>query len=193
VDSGPYPWYYRGWLPKESIGRTDRFVAGASSHFSKEMIELSFLECFQIMMFLCYFFVTTSSVFCFLSFFFFFKVQSKIVVRIIHEEIRYFSSITLYLNFITFLWQAFCNRWPLVAVSKMTKESCILCGIFISIYIINRTLHGHLGVQILSSYAESISHSFAALTHARYFQHSKIKFVSQRSHVISSMSLCPSY
>ena len=61
-------------------------VAGASSHISKEMIELS---CFQIMMFLCYFFVTTSSVFCFLFFFFLFKVQSKIGVRIIHGRAIY--------------------------------------------------------------------------------------------------------
>ena len=37
--------------------------------FSEEMIELSFIECFQIM-FLRYFFVTTSSVFCLLFFFF---------------------------------------------------------------------------------------------------------------------------
>ena len=65
-----------------------RLPAGASSHISKEMIALSFLECFQIMMFLCYFFVTTSSVFCF-TFFFFFKVQSKIGVRIIHGSALY--------------------------------------------------------------------------------------------------------
>ena len=31
VDSKRYPWFYSGWPPKESIGRTDRFVAGASS------------------------------------------------------------------------------------------------------------------------------------------------------------------
>ena len=56
-----------------------RLPAGASSHISKEMIALSFLECFQIMMFLCYFFITTSFVFCFTFFFFFFvfKVPSK--------------------------------------------------------------------------------------------------------------------
>ena len=67
-------------------------MAGASSHISEEMIELSFLECFQIMMFLRYFFVTTSPVFCFLFFFFFFfffKVQSKIGVRIIHGRALY--------------------------------------------------------------------------------------------------------
>jgi hypothetical protein len=33
-----------------------------------------------------------------------------------------------------------------------------------------------------------ISHSFAALTRKRSFQHSKIQFVSPRAHVISSMS-----
>ena len=33
-----------------------------------------------------------------------------------------------------------------------------------------------------------ISHSFASLTRERYFQHSKIKFVSSRGHVISSIS-----
>ena len=55
------------------------------------------------------------------------------------------------------------------------------------VYIINRTLHGRLGIQILSSHAESISHSFALLTHERYFQHLKIKFASPRGHVISSI------
>ena len=55
---------------QKCIGRTDRFVASASSDISEEMIELSFLECFQITIFLRYSFVTTSSVFCFLFFFF---------------------------------------------------------------------------------------------------------------------------
>ena len=102
-----------------------------------------------------------------------------------------FSFITLYSSFITFLWQAFCDRWPLwlhyFAVSKMSKKSCVLCRNFISIYKINRTLHGRLGKRILSSRAESISHSFASLTRERYFQHSKIKYVSPRGHVISSI------
>ena len=31
VDSERYPWFYSGWPPKECIGRTDHFVAGASS------------------------------------------------------------------------------------------------------------------------------------------------------------------
>ena len=69
----------------------------------------------------------------------------------------------------------------------MNKKNCLLCGNFISIYIINRTLHDRLGIRILSSRAESISHSFAAFTRDRYFQHSKIKFVSPRGHVISSI------
>ena len=67
-------------------------------------------------------------------------------------------------------------------------SSCVLCRNFISIYRINKTLHGRLGIQILSSRAESISHSFASLTRERYFQHSKIKFISPRGHVISSIS-----
>ena len=54
-------------------------------------------------------------------------------------------------------------------------------------YKINRTLHGRLGIRIWSSRAESISHSFASLTRERYFQYSKIKFVSPSGHVISSI------
>ena len=73
-------------------------------------------------------------------------------------------------------------------ISKMNKTSCFKSRHFINIYIINRTLHGRLGIRILSSRAESISHSFASLTRERYFQHSKIKFVSPRGHVISSLS-----
>ena len=73
--------------------------------------------------------------------------------------------------------------------SKLNKTSCFKSRHFINIYIINRTLHGRLGIRILSSRAESISHSFASLTRERYLQHSKIKFVSPRGHVISSISL----
>ena len=70
------------------------------------------------------------------------------------------------------------------------KKVLFYVGInFISIYKIYRTLHGRLGLRILSSRTESISHEFASLTRERYFQHEKIKFVSLRSHVISSMSL----
>ena len=67
------------------------------------------------------------------------------------------------------------------------RRFCVLCRNFISIYKIFRTLHGRLGIRILSSRAESISHSFASLTRERYFQHSNIKFVSPRGHVISSV------
>ena len=38
------------------------------------------------------------------------------------------------------------------------KKSCVLCRNFISIYKIKRTLHGRLGIRILSSRAISISH-----------------------------------
>ena len=48
-------------------------------------------------------------------------------------------------------------------VSKMNKKSCVLCRNFVSIYKINRTLHGRLGIRILSSRAASISHLFAWL------------------------------
>ena len=73
---------------------------------------------------------------------------------------------------------------------KWIKKSCVLCRNFISIYKITRTLHGRLGTRILSSRAERISHSFASLTRERYFQHSKIKFVFPRGHVISSIYTC---
>ena len=54
------------------------------------------------------------------------------------------------------------------------KKCCLLCRYFISISKINRSLHGRLGIQISFSRAESISHS-------------KMKFVSPRSHAISSI------
>ena len=72
-------------------------------------------------------------------------------------------------------------------ISEMNKTSCFKSRHFINIYIINRTLHGRLGIRILSSRAERTSHSFASLTRGRYFQHSKIKFVSPRGHVVSSI------
>ena len=70
----------------------------------------------------------------------------------------------------------------------MNKKNCVLSKNFISLYKINRTFHGPLGIRILSSSAESISHGWAKRTSERYFQHSKIKFVSPRGHVISSIS-----
>ena len=104
--------------------------------------------------------------------------------------------ISLLQLYIRFSWH-FCDRHfaigdhfncTILLFRKWIKKSCVLCRNFISIYKINRTLHGCLGTRILSSHAERISHSFALLTRKRYFQHSKIKFVFRRSHVISSMS-----
>ena len=62
---------------------------------------------------------------------------------------------------------------------------CVLCSNSISIYKINRILHGRWGIRILSSRVKSLSHSFASITLERYFQHSKIKFVSPRGYVRS--------
>ena len=70
----------------------------------------------------------------------------------------YLSFITLYASLITFLWQVFCDRWPLYmhyfAVSKINKKSFVLYRNFISIYKINITFHGRLGIRMLSSRAE---------------------------------------
>ena len=71
---------------------------------------------------------------------------------------------------------------------RFAEKKLCLCRNFISIYKINRTLRGRLGIRILSSGAESNSHSFASLTRERYFQHEKMKFASPRGHVISSIS-----
>ena len=57
---------------------------------------------------------------------------------------------------------------------KWIRKNLSFMWNFISIYKINRTLHGRLGIRKLSSSAASISNS-------------KIKFVSPRGHVISSM------
>ena len=64
-------------------------MASSSSDISEEMIKSLFLECFQIMTFLRYFFVTSSCLFSSLFFFCFVKVQSKIGVRIIHGRALY--------------------------------------------------------------------------------------------------------
>ena len=83
VDSERYPWFNSSWPAKESIGRTDHFVAGASS-------DIIFWRDAPIVVFWVF---TNHDVFtlffrnhflCFLLPFFFFKVQSKIGVRIIH-------------------------------------------------------------------------------------------------------------
>ena len=92
----------------------------------------------------------------------------------------YFSFVTLYPSFITFLWHTFCDRWPLnctiLLFRKWIKKSCVLCWNFISIYKINRKSHGRLGKRILSSRAEILS----ALE-------DKIRI--PRGHVISPVSL----
>ena len=66
------------------------------------------------------------------------------------------------------------------------KKSCVLCRNFISIYKINRTLHGCLGIRILSFRAESLPvisfvHSWEILSAL------EIEFVSPHGHVISSI------
>ena len=72
-------------------------------------------------------------------------------------------------------WVTTLINWTILLFQKWVKKNCVLCRNFISIYKINRTLHGRLGIRILSSCAE------------RYVQCSKINFVSLRSHVISSI------
>ena len=68
VDSERYPWFYSGWKsPSEEL--IILWPVHRVTLFSEEMIQSSFFECLQIMIFLRYFFVTTSSVFCFLFFF----------------------------------------------------------------------------------------------------------------------------
>ena len=85
-------------------------------------------------------------------------------------------------------WLANYKRTSHSGARKWIKKNCFSRMNFNSIYRINRTLHGRLGIRILSSRAESISHSFAELTREGYFQHSKIEFVYPRGHVISSIS-----
>ena len=70
-------------------------------------------------------------------------------------------------------------------LQEILKFHCLLCRNFISIYKINRSLHDHLEIWILSSRAESLTSEWSE--RVRYFQHLKIKFVSMRSHVISSI------
>ena len=96
----------------------------------------------------------------------------------------YFSFITLYPSFITFCDRHFAIgdhfNCTILLFRKWIKHKVVF-------YEINRTLRGRLGIRILSSRAESISHSFVSLTRERYFPHSKIKFVSPPGHVISSI------
>ena len=88
MDSEQYPWLYSGWPPKESIGRTDRFVAGASSDiisWRDDSIVVFWVfpndDVFTL--------IFPKHFLCFLLPFFFFKVQSKIGVHIIHGHTLY--------------------------------------------------------------------------------------------------------
>ena len=64
------------------------------------------------------------------------------------------------------------------------KKSCVLCRNFSSIYKINRTLHHYMVAQGYKFYLLVLK---VSLTRERCFQHSKIKFVSPRRLVISSI------
>ena len=74
--------------------------------------------------------------------------------------------------------------------SFISSECVYLYVMPVGIHLTHLVLVFGLGIWILSSRADSISRSFASLTHERYFQHSKIKFVSLRSRVISSIYTC---
>ena len=51
----------------------------------------------------------------------------------------------------------FFRAWRTFRKICRKKKSCVLCRNFISIYKINRTLHGRLGIRLLSSRAERVS------------------------------------
>ena len=74
-------------------------------------------------------------------------------------------------------------------VSKMNfKKSCLLCRNLISIYQINRT---YMAAWAYKFYLLVLK---VSLTREKYFQNSKIKFVSSRAargHVIPSIYICP--
>ena len=88
--------------------------------------------------------------------------------KTVHLPVTFSMSCQMFKSILFRAWRTFRNI--------CRKKSCVLCRNFISIYKINRTFHGRLGIRILSSRAD------------RYFQHSKIKFASPRGHVISSIS-----
>ena len=88
VDNEWYPWFYSGWPPQESIRRTDHFVAGASSDviFWRDDPIVVFWVLPNHDVFALFF---RNHFLCLLLPFFFFKVQSKIGVRIIHRRALY--------------------------------------------------------------------------------------------------------
>ena len=66
------------------------------------------------------------------------------------------------------------------------KKSCLLCWNFISTYIINRTLHGRLRIRILSSRADSISHSWEILS----AREDKIRIHARPCNILYVLSVC---
>ena len=62
------------------------------------------------------------------------------------------SFITLYPSIITFLWQAFAIgdhfNGTIFLFRKWIKKNFVLCRNFISVYKINRTSHGRLGIRL---------------------------------------------
>ena len=126
----------------------------------------------------------------------FWNITSGIYAKYHVQIMLLFVYTTTHRRFVIFTCRYFKLSWNIIALSQSNCRnfscSSIICRNFIGIYKINRTLHGCAGIRISSSRAESISHSFASLSWempSRCFQHSKIKFVSPRGHVISSISI----
>ena len=88
-------------------------------------------------------------------------------------------------------YQDFSFYWKIISSSRAVKIlflsfTCEDIGVAMVTKMISQ-LQESFPILIEFSRAESISYSFASLTRERYFQHSKIKFVSPRGHVISSI------
>ena len=79
----------------------------------------------------------------------------NIGVAMVTNIISQLLSLFLLYNFNIFVTRQFLIA---LAVSKMNIKKVVLCRNFISSYKIKRTLHGGLGIRILSSSAESNSH-----------------------------------
>ena len=90
---------------------------------------------------------------------------------------------------ITFIFCFMLHNMCVLAVGNhffiISKMSCLKSRNFISTYIINRTLHGRLGIQILSSCAKSISHLYASLTREIHSAlEDKIRFPAQPCNIL---------
>ena len=68
--------------------------------------------------------------------------------------------VTMVTNVISHLQESFPLRRAAGSFEISFTKSCLLCRNFISIYKINRTLHGRLVIRPLSSRAESIFNSY---------------------------------